>query len=59
MVFAFGQRLFFFRLRSMQETECPAAGNGGAGTERIELLGEVRKLGIQLGAGLWEQLCAR
>lgn len=43
----------------MQETECPAAGNGGAGTERIELLGEVRKLGIQLGAGLWEQLCAR
>lgn len=48
----------------MQEIECPAAGNGGASTERMELFGEIRKLGIQamgrllLGAGLWEQLCA-
>lgn len=49
----------------MRETVRPAAGNGGAGTERVELPGEIRKLGIEamgrvlLGAGLWEQLWVR
>lgn len=50
---------------STQETVRPAAGNGGAGTERVELPGEIRKPGIEamgrvlLGAGLWEQLWVR
>lgn len=44
----------------MQGTACPAAGNGRAGTERVEMLGEIRKVGIQaVGAGLQEQLCVR